>query len=294
METNTIVSVALPLAIALIMLGLGLSLKVEDFTRIIKFPKPVFVGLAAQMLLLPFVAFALCKVFALPPELAIGLMILAASPGGATANIFSHLSHGDVALNLTLTAVNSVLAAVSLPLIVGLSIGYFAGENKEIGLQFSKVIEVFFIVLIPVLIGMFIHAKAPNFSKKADRPFRAFSLLVLIAIIVGAVSKEWNALSSYFGQLGGVVIAFNLLSLGVGYMLPVWMKLPQKQAVAIAMEIGIHNSTLAIYIAVSVLGQFSFAMPAALYSLIMFFTAGAFAFTVKRKMSSGATATAAG
>lgn len=287
METNTIISVALPAAIALIMLGLGLSLKVEDFTRIIKFPKPVFVGLAAQMLLLPLVAFVLCKVFALPPELAIGLMILAASPGGATANIFSHLSHGDVALNLTLTAINSVLAAISLPLIVGLSIGYFAGENKEIGLQFTKVIEVFFIVLIPVLIGMFIHAKAPSFSKKADRPFRAFSLLVLVAIIVGAVSKEWNSLASYFGQLGGVVIAFNLLSLGVGYLLPIWMKLPQKQAVAIAMEIGIHNSTLAIYIAVSVLGQFSFAMPAALYSLIMFFTAGAFAFTVKRRLSSG-------
>jgi len=282
METTTIVAKALPLALALIMFGLGLTLKTDDFARIIKFPKPVVIGLAAQMLILPTAAFLLCKFFGLPSDLSIGLMILAASPGGATANIFSHLSHGDVALNLTLTAVNSVAAAFTLPLIVGFAISHFAGDATEIGLQFGKAIEVFAIVLIPVAIGMFVFNRSPSFARKVDRPFRAFSLLVLVVIVIGAVSKEWETLSSYFAQLGAVVLAFNLLSLGTGYFLPVWTKLPRAQAIAISMEIGIHNGTLAIYIALSVLNRFSFAVPAALYSVLMFFTAGAFTLLLNR------------
>ncbi len=283
METTTIVAKLLPLALALIMLGLGLSLKVEDFTRIAQFPKPVVLGLVVQMIILPPLAFLLCKIFGLSLELSIGMMILAASPGGTTANIFSHLSHGDVALNITLTAINSVLAAFTLPLIVGMSISYFLGEEKEIGLQFSKVIEVFAIVLVPVGIGMLIGSQTPTFAKTADKPFRIFSLFVLLAIVIGAILKEKENLMSYALQIGGVVLTFNVISLLVGYFLPLAMKLPRKQAIAIGMEIGIHNGTLAIFIALSVLGNFTFAMPAAIYSILMFFTAGIFAVVLKRK-----------
>jgi len=283
METTTAVVKILPLALALIMLGLGLSLKVEDFTRIARFPKPVLLGLAAQMLLLPFAALALCKLFNLSTELSIGMMILAASPGGTTANIFSHLSHGDVALNITLTAINSVLAAFTLPLIVGLSISYFLGEQKDIGLQFTKVIEVFAIVLVPVIIGMFISAKKPALAKKADRPFRIFSLLVLLAIVAGAAIREKENLMIYGQEVGAAVLAFNLISLAVGYVLPLIFKLPRKQAIAIAMEIGVHNGTLAMFIALSVLGNFTFAMPAAIYSILMMITAGLFALILKKR-----------
>lgn len=290
METTTTIEIALPLALALIMFGLGLTLKTEDFTRILKVPKPVILGLGAQMVILPIGAFLLCKLFGLPGELAIGLMILAASPGGATANIFSHLSHGDVALNLTLTAINSVLSAFTLPLMASLAISYFAGDDAKIGLQFKKAIEVFAIVLVPVSLGMLVFNFFPAVARKAEKPFRIFSLLVLVAIIVGAVSKEWTTLSSYFAQLGGVVLAFNVLSLGVGYLLPLWAKLPRSQAIAISMEIGIHNATLAIYLAASVLGNITYAVPAALYGVLMFFTAGAF--TVLLKTRVGVTAPA--
>ncbi len=279
----------LPLGLAFIMFGLGLTLRWADFRRILSFPKPVLVGLAAQMLVLPGVAFFLCKLFGLSSEFSIGMMILAASPGGVTANIFSHLAHGDVALNITLTAINSVLAAVTLPLIVGLSISYFAESDRTIGLQFSKAVEVFAIVLVPVVIGMLVRGKKPDFAAKMDRPVRGFSIVFLVVLIVAAVFQERDSLATSFGQLGGAVLAFNLLSMGAGYLLPRMLNLPRNQAVAISMEVGLHNGTLAIYIALSVLGIYAYAMPAAIYSIVMFVTAGLFTFGLNaaQRRSSG-------
>lgn len=277
----------LPIALALIMLGLGLSLTLDDFRRIVRFPKPVLIGLVAQMFLLPGIAYALCGLFNLSPEYSIGVMILAASPGGVTANLFSHLAHGDVALNITLTAVNSVLAAFTLPLIVAFALAQFGQGGSGIGLQFGKAIEVFAIVLIPVAIGMAIRRQRPDIAARTDRPLRIFSIVVLALLVVGAIAQERENLMQSFSQLGGAMIAFNLLSLLIGYLIPRFVKLPENQAVAIAMEVGLHNSTLAIYIGLSVLGVYAYALPSAIYSIVMFFTAAAFTsllnMNIKRK-----------
>lgn len=275
MSTETIVGVFLPLSLAIIMLGFGLSLTPDDFRRVLKYPRSVLVGLFCQMALLPVLAFSLCYLFKFSPELSIGLMILAASPGGVAANIFSHLSHGDVALNLTLTAINCVLAAFTLPLIVNLSINHFGG-SEVIGLQFKKTIEVFLIVLVPVLIGMSIRKAKPALSAKADKPVRIFSILVLAIITVVAILKEKDRLAESMGQIGIAMLVFNIGSMSLGYGVSRLFKLKLREATAITMEVGIHNSTLALYIAMTVLQSFELAIPAAIYSIFMFLTAGAF------------------
>lgn len=282
-STSFLVTYLLPGALAFIMFGLGLTLKVEDFTRIVRYPKSVILGLVCQMFILPVVAFALCYAFKLDPQLSIGLMILAASPGGATANLFSHLAHGDVALNLTLTAINSVLAAVTLPLIVNFALGHFSSEGQTIGLQFQKVMEVFVIVLLPVTFGMFIHKVKPDFSRKMDKPVRAFSFLVLLVIVAGAIAKERHSLLNSFSQVGVAVFIFNIVSLGVGYVLPIIAKVKHREAIAISMEVGIHNGTLAIYVALSLLNSYELALPAAIYSIMMFITAAIFSYILVKK-----------
>lgn len=273
MSIQTIFSTVLPISLGIIMLGFGLSLSIEDFKRIAKYPKSVGVGLFCQMGIIPFIAYGVCKVFGLSNELSIGVMILAASPGGVAANIFSHLSHGDVALNLTLTAINSVLSAFTLPLIVNLAGALFAGDGLEVGLQFRKTIEVFLIVIVPVTVGMGVRAWQPAFANQMDRPVRLFSIFVLAAIIVGAIVKEYRLLLDSLSSLGAAMLVFNLASMLIGYVVPKLARLNDKEATAIAMEVGIHNSTIAIYIALSVLGSFTLGLPAAIYSLIMFVTA---------------------
>lgn len=283
MTTEFIITKLLPLSLAIIMFGFGLTLTPADFKRIAQYPKSVFLGLFCQMVLLPILAYVVCRGFNLSPEISIGVMILAASPGGITANLFSHLAHGDIALNLTLTAINSVLAAFSLPLLVNLAYKIFAGQEQNIGLQFSKTIEVFAIVLIPVAIGMFVKNKKPTFSQKMDKPVRIFSMLVLLIIVVGAVAKEKEQLSSSFAQIGIAMLVFNLGSMLIGYLIPRILKLSNREATAISMEVGIHNSTLAIYVAVALLGSFALALPAAVYSIIMFFTAAIFSLYLAKK-----------
>jgi BASS family bile acid:Na+ symporter len=283
METQFITSTLLPLSLTIIMFGFGLSLTIDDFKRVLKYPKSIGIGLFCQMILIPILAFGLIKIFHLSPEMALGLMILAASPGGITANIFSHLSHGDVALNLTLTAINSVLAAFTLPLIIYISTQLLNTDGLSVGLQFSKSLEVFLIVLIPVTIGLFVNSKNPNFSKKVDKPFRIFSMLILVLIIAAAIIREKNTLGDSFAQIGLVVLIFNILSMGIGYVVPLLAQLKHSEATAISMEVGIHNGTLAIYIAMSVLNSFTLALPAAVYSIIMFITAAIFSFILSRK-----------
>jgi BASS family bile acid:Na+ symporter len=287
MQSNVLTAVFLPIALAVIMLGLGLSLTLADFRRVIVYPKAVFVGLLCQMLILPAACYGIARGFGLAPELAVGLMLLAASPGGATANLFSHLARGDVALNITLTATNSVLSLLTLPLIVNFSMTAFMGQGKDIGLQFDKVIQVFAIVLIPVAVGMAIRGKWPTTAGRMEKPVRLLSAAFLVLVIVGAVLKERANLGEFFRQVGLAALAFNLVSMLVGYFVPLLVKLPERQAVAIGMEIGIHNGTLAIAIASSplLLNNSVMAIPPAIYSLIMFFTAAGFGAIVSRRLS---------
>lgn len=284
MEQNVITSVLLPVALGVIMLGLGLSLSLADFKRVIVYPKAVAIGLACQMLVLPFVCLGIAHAFDLPPVFAVGLMLLAASPGGATANLFSHLAKGDVALNITLTAVNSVLSLITLPLIVNLSLTHFMGEDKTIPLQFGKVLSVVAIVLIPVAIGMVIRSRKPSVADRMDKPVRILSAVFLLLVIASAIINERDILGPAFREVGIACLAFNVASMTVGYVIPRLARVERKQAIAIGMEIGIHNGTLAITIASSphLLNNGAMAIPPAIYSLIMFFTAAAFGVLVAR------------
>lgn len=284
MTADPLLTFFLPAALGIIMLGLGLSLSLADFARVAKFPKPVLIGLACQLLLLPLACFFLAKLFGLAPALAVGLMLLAASPGGTTANLYSHLAHGDVALNITLTAVNSVIAILTMPLIVNLSLAYFMSADQAIPLQFAKVVQVFVIVLGPVAIGMWLRSRFPGFAERMQKPVKIVSALFLLLIILLAVAKDWRTFVDYAPAVGGAALAFNLLSMAVGYCVPRLLKLNLRQAIAIAMEIGIHNGTLAIALALSpaLLNNPTMAIPAAIYSLIMFITAALFGLWVNR------------
>ena len=284
MTADPLLTFFLPAALGIIMLGLGLSLSLADFAHVAKFPKPVLIGLACQLLLLPLACFFLAKLFGLAPALAVGLMLLAASPGGTTANLYSHLAHGDVALNITLTAVNSVIAILTMPLIVNLSLAYFMSADQAIPLQFAKVVQVFAIVLGPVAIGMWLRSRFPGFAERMQKPVKIISALFLLLIILLAVAKDWRTFVDYAPAVGGAALAFNLLSMAVGYCVPRLLKLNLRQAIAIAMEIGIHNGTLAIALALSpaLLNNPTMAIPAAIYSLIMFITAALFGLWVNR------------
>lgn len=285
MTSSALTTVFLPLALAIIMLGLGLSLTLADFRRVLVFPKAVLIALACQTLLLPLVCFAVASGFGLPPALAVGLMLLAASPGGTSANLYSHLAHGDVALNVTLTAVNSVLAIITLPIIVNFSLAHFYGEGMVIPLQFSKVMQVFAVVLVPVAIGMVVRARWTAFAQRMGKPVKILSMLFLALIVLLAMSRDYATLSANLATVGAAALVFNLLSLGVGYGVPRLLKLNQRQSVAIGMEIGIHNGTLAIAIALSpmMLNNSAMAIPAAIYSMWMFITAALFGWWVSKK-----------
>ena len=283
MQAGLLTNLLLPLALGVIMFGLGLGLTTEDFRRVGRYPRAVVVGLTLQVLVLPWVAFALAVGFRLPPALAVGLMLLAASPGGATATIYSPLARGDVALNITLTAINSALCLLTLPLILNLALEHFLGAGQYVPPPTRKVVEVAVIIVLPVLLGMAARAKSPDFAARAEKPLRLLSVLVLALLIVAAVAQEWRTLATSFATVGLACLLFNLASMGVGYAAPLALRLPRRQAIAIAMEIGIHNGTLAIFIALNVLGDSAMSIPAAVYSLLMFLTAAAFAAWLVRR-----------
>lgn len=271
-----IITILLPLALAIIMIGLGLELTPKDFTRVTKQPKAVLIALFCQLVILVSIAFIICKVLALPPLLAVGLMLLAASPGGSTANLFSYLFKGDIALNITLTAINSVIAASTLPLIVNFAIQHFMNDGQEISLQFSKILQVFAIIIIPVGIGMLIRHYAPHFTEKLNKPLRIFAMSFLILIIIGAITKERHQILEYLAQVGLATVLFCLCSLLIGYFVPRLLGINSAQARACAFEIGIHNSTLAMTIALTVMASSTVAMPAAVYSIFMYVFAAVF------------------
>jgi len=281
MDVRTI-TLVLQVALAIVMLGLGLHLTVDDFRRVFRYPRAAVVGLACQIVVLPAVAFALARAFALPAELAVGLMLLAASPGGVTANLFSHLARGDVALNITLTAVNSLLCLVTLPLVVGLSLAHFLAAERSVRVPYDKVIGVFAIVLVPVAVGMLARRFAPPLARVLDRPVRLLSVVVLILAIALSLLSERERVLTHLPTVGLAALTFNVISLLVGYAAPRVFGLSKRQAIAVGMEVGIHNGTLAIAVATGALGSIIMAMPAAIYSLFMFVTAAIFAVLINR------------
>lgn len=278
---STLTTIALPVALGIIMFGLGLSLTIGDFARIAKHPRAVVIALVCQLLLLPLVCFGLVMLFRLPPVLAVGMMLLAASPGGTTANLYSHLFRGDIALNISLTAINSVISVLTLPLIVNLSIAFFLPGGDQLGIDFVEALKVFAIVLIPVALGMFVRRWKPSFADRMDKPVRIASIVILAVVIAGAVVSNLEPLMQNFFALAGVVVVFCLLSLSLGFLVPRLLRVSREQSIASSFEIGIHNATLAIVIAQTVLDNFEMSLPGAVYGVLMFFIAAAFGFLIR-------------
>lgn len=276
-------AVALPLALGVIMFGLGLDLTPDDFMRVARRPRAAAIALACQLLLLPAVCFGLVLLFRLPPLLAVGMMMLAASPGGTTANLYSHLFRGDVALNISLTAINSVIAVMTLPVITNLAIAWFQPGDLSLGLQFRKTLEVFVIVLAPVALGMLVRGFRPGFAQAMDKPVRIASVVILAVVIAGAGLASFDLLATNILALGGITTVFCAISLALGFLVPRLLKIDRPQAIASAFEVGIHNATLTIVVAQGVLGQPEMSLPAAIYGVLMFPVAALFGLAITRR-----------
>lgn len=285
MESSILTQLFLPLALAVIMFGMGLSLRLGDFKRILIYPKAVAIGLANQILLLPLIAFGLILIFGLKTELAIGLMILAACPGGATSNLITHLAKGDSALSITLTAFSSLITVLTIPFVVNFAIQYFmpGGEVPPLNVL-GTVVSVLFITIIPVAIGMTVLAKAPGLAAKWDKPFRKISTVFFILIVVATVLKERENLLAYAVEAGPVALALNVATLVVGFFSGRLFGLGEKQCTTIAIESGIQNGTLGITIAATLLVNPVMTIPSAIYSLIMFATASGLILSRQRKL----------
>ena len=274
MPPDLLKTVFLPLALFIIMLGLGMSLTLADFRRVIVAPKAKLLGLANQLLLLPLVALGLAHLFRLPPELAVGLMLVAACPGGPTSNIITHLSRGDTALSVTLTAVASVITVFTIPLVVGWSMIHFLGEGAAISLPFGKtVLQLVIVTILPIAIGMALHAARPAWTARLGRPVNILSIVFLALVILAAVLRE-EELGRQFREAGPAAVALNLVTMTLGFATAAWFGLPTRQRLTISIESGIQNGTLALAIALGILDSSRLAVPAVVYSLFMFVTGG--------------------
>ena len=258
------------------MLGMGLALTPADFRRVVLYPKATAIGILNQLIVLPIVGFLLLLIFPMStPELAVGIMVLAACPGGPTSNLISHISKGDTALSISLTAISSILVVFTIPLIVNFSLRYFMQQGEYIPLPvFDTMLSVIIITLIPVAIGMIIRAKAPGFAALMNKPVKIMSGILLIVVILAAVLNDKEILVSSFKEAGPVALALNLTMMLIGYFSARLSQLKLAQRITISIESGIQNGTLGIAICATLLHNPTMTISPAIYSLIMFMTAG--------------------
>ena len=278
-----VTDVVLPLALAFIMLALGLGLTFDDFIRVARHPRDFAVGAASQIVVLPAVAFLLASVWPMAPELALGLMIIAAAPGGVTSNLLTSFARGDVALSISLTAVISLLSVITIPLVVVFAYGHFIGEQAMQDITVADTaISVFLIVTVPVTIGLLVRCYAERFALRVEPAARAVSAVLFVLVLAGAIIQEWNNLATYYSQAGLATLALNVLMMAIAYLLARLFASGAKQRTAIAIECGLQNGTLAIAIAVLLFGGGLATVPAATYSLTMFVTALIFVAALRR------------
>ncbi|HMO50709.1 MAG TPA: bile acid:sodium symporter family protein [Kiritimatiellia bacterium] len=269
-------TVVLPLALMIIMFGMGMTLKPVDFKRVILAPKAKLIGLFNQLVLLPVIAFGLVFLFRLSPELSVGLMLVAACPGGPTSNLITHLSRGDTALSVTLTAVSSVITVITIPLIVGFSLELFtAAGDTALTLPFGKTVgQLMIVTIIPISLGMWVHARWPGFARRMGKPVNVLSMLFLALVIVAAAAQEPD-LAGQFREAGLAALSLNVITMALGFGIATAALLPTPQRISISIESGIQNGTLALAIALGLIGSPRIAVPAVVYSLLMF-ASGAF------------------
>lgn len=274
--------VLLPLSLTLIMGSLGLTLTPADFRRVVTAPKGVGIGLINLLLISPLLAFIVADVYGLAAVLAVGVVLLGASPGGTTANMLTHLARGDVALSVSMTAVSSVASVITVPLFLSLGAEYFDAQDISDEISMPGVAaRVFLITIVPLAIGMLIRARRTGWALRNMQRARTIALVAFVIVVAGAIITEWETISDAFGEIAAAVITLNLLAMTVSFFIARAAKLSNRQSTAIAMELGVHNTTVALAVATSVDDEL--AGPAAVYGLFMFFTAGAFAWLMSRR-----------
>ena len=280
---NIVTDVILPLALAFIMFVLGLGLTGADFLRVIKLPRDFFVGAFSQIILLPIIAFILVKIWPIAPELAIGVMIIAAAPGGVTSNLLTSFAKGDVALSISLTAVISLLCVITIPFIVLTSVGLLGDSNitQDISL-FSMSRDMFLIVTVPVILGMLLRRFVSGAALKFEPIAKKISTVLFVIVLLGAIAAERENVISYFAQAGLITLILNVVMMVVAYFVAHSLASGTKQKKCITIECGLQNGTLAIFVATSIFGGGMYVIPAATYSLIMFATSLIFIYLVRK------------
>ncbi len=280
--------ILLPLVLAFIMFTMGLGLTTNDFKNVGKFPKAFFLGLLLQMLALPAIAFGIASVWQMNAEISsawlVGLIILAASPGGVTSNLFTYMAKGDTALSISLTVIISLLSVFSIPFIVNLGLQSFAGAETATRLPIGKTIfGVFIITSLPVMIGMTIRHFNLLRAQKLEPMLRTTSSILFVLVVIAAVSRQWSLLVSALDTVAPVVLSLNLITMFVAFFISKLFQLKRAQKDAIVFECGLQNGTLAVMIAVTLLDNETMMLPAAVYSILMFFTGGAYLAFAKKQ-----------
>ena len=280
---NIVTDVILPLALAFIMFALGLGLTGADFLRVIKQPRDFFVGTFSQIILLPIIAFILVKLWPISPELAIGVMIIAAAPGGVTSNILTSFAKGDVALSISLTAIISLLSVITVPFIILMSLTLIENSGLDLNISLTNMaISMFLIVTVPVIIGMIFRKFASNVAITFEPIAKKISAVLFVIVLLGAILAEKDNVVSYFAQAGLITLVLNVVMMIAAYYIAQLLASGTQQKKCITIECGLQNGTLAIFVATSIFGGGIYVIPAATYSLIMFATSLIFVYLVRK------------
>jgi len=281
MEATLLTRFVLPVAIVVIMFGLGLTLAVQDFARVARYPRAVALGLTLQLAALPLVAYVVVRLFGMSPVLAMGLMILALSPAGATSNMISYLSKGDLALAVTLTALSSLVTPFTIPLLGQFFMSRFMGSATVIALPIGPtVVQLVLVTLAPVAVGMLVRRLAPGVAARTQQPVKVLSLAFLFIVIVGVCVQNGPKLPGFFAATGLPALTLNVAALALGFFGARAAGIERRQAITLGVEVGVHNGTMALFVTGTLLNNPAMSIAPAIYSLIMFVTAAAYGYLV--------------
>jgi bile acid:Na+ symporter, BASS family len=279
-----IVTTIAPIALALLMLGLGASLKIQDFLKILKNPKDFFVGFVCQLIILPLVAYCLIIILKVPIDLALGVMLIAAAPGGVTSNILTKFANGDVALSISLTAFMSLISIITVPFIVLqsidlLNINYVEKEISMVGIS----LKMFFVVTVPVILGMIIRKFAGEFINSNVHNIQRISIVLFLLIFTAIYIEEWDSIVMFLTSAGKVAFALNISMMIIGFYVAKFLASGIAQRRCISLECGLQNGTLAVFIGTQLFDDMVYMVPTAAYALIMMMTSVIFVFIIRRK-----------
>ena len=271
-----------PVCLAIIMFGLGLGLTLSDFKRVINIPRDFIIGFLGQVIILPIIAFILIHIISMPPEIALGVMVIAAAPGGVTSNILTKFANGDVALSVTLTAVVSLMSVITVPLIVYNSAKFFGIEiTKEISMLIIA-LKMFFVVTIPVIFGMIVRSLMTNFIVSKTLLVQRLSVILFLVVFISIWVEEWDRIISFITRAGLVALILNITMIFIGYYMAKFLASGLEQRKCISLECGLQNGTLAVFVATQLFDDIVFMVPTAAYALIMFVTSIIFVLIVRK------------